>query len=117
MRYAMLICGDYDVWAQAAPDDARARTDAIYEWLAKWEAAGKIGDVGARLEPPSKARTVRGGAAGLTVTDGPYVELKEVIGGIVWLEADSLDEAAEIAGTWPGIAESVIEVRPVMAMD
>jgi hypothetical protein len=52
------------------------------------------------------------------VTDGPYLELKEVIGGFVLLEADSIEEAVEVASTWPRSAGMTsIEVRPVLARE
>jgi hypothetical protein len=52
------------------------------------------------------------------VTDGPYIEAKEVLAGYSLLEAASLDEAVQIARTWPGVDAGwvVMEVRPVMVM-
>jgi hypothetical protein len=49
------------------------------------------------------------------VTDGPFIETKEAIGGFSVLEADTIDEAVEIARTWPGVDRGWIsvEVRPV----
>jgi len=51
------------------------------------------------------------------VTDGPYIEAKEVLGGYSLLETDTIEEAVEIAKTWPGVDSGwiVLEVRPVMA--
>jgi hypothetical protein len=49
------------------------------------------------------------------VTDGPYLELKEVVGGFVVLEADDIDQAVAIAAEWPSLGRSSsIEVRPIM---
>jgi hypothetical protein len=50
------------------------------------------------------------------VTDGPYIEAKEVVGGFSVLEAATIDEAVEIASTWPGVDRGLvtIEVRPVV---
>jgi hypothetical protein len=50
------------------------------------------------------------------VTDGPFMEAKEVLGGYSLLETGTIDEAVEIARTWPGIDSGwiVMEVRPVM---
>ena len=60
-----------------------------------------------------KVKTIRAGA----VFDGPFMESKEVLGGYSLLETDTIDEAVEIARTWPGIDRGwiVMEVRPVMA--
>ncbi|HEX6194322.1 MAG TPA: YciI family protein [Jiangellaceae bacterium] len=112
MRYAMLIIGneaDWDSMDAAAHDAAMAD---IFAWFEKWGAAGKIADGGAELASSNEGRTVRGGV----VTDGPFMESKEVIGGVTFLDADSLDEAVEIAAGWPGVAEGrvAIEVRPII---
>ena len=51
------------------------------------------------------------------VTDGPFMETKEVLAGYSLLETGTIDEAVEIAKTWPGVDRDliVIEIRPVMA--
>ena len=89
----------------------------IYGWFERWQPAGKIVEGGAELQPRETARTVRAGADGQPlITDGPYLELKEVIGAIVMLECDDLDEATRIAATWPLTAGvSAVEVRPVLS--
>jgi hypothetical protein len=85
----------------------------IGAWYEKYGSAGKLADPGYQLDGPDKAKTVR--ASG--VTDGPYMESKEVLAGYSLLEAASLQEAVEIAKTWPGVDRDLIvmEVRPVMA--
>lgn len=67
---------------------------------------------GAALEPPETATTIRrDGAGGFSVTDGPFAESKETLGGYYLIEAADLDEALEIAKEIPaGVA---VEVRPV----
>lgn len=67
---------------------------------------------GAALEPPETATTVRrDGSGGFSVTDGPFAESKETLGGYYLIEAADLDEALEIAKEIPaGVA---VEVRPV----
>ncbi|MFU8875010.1 YciI family protein [Micromonospora sp. SL4-19] len=60
----------------------------------RWQPTGQIADGGAELQPRDTARTVRAGMNGQPViTDGPYLELKEVIGAVVMLECDDIDEA------------------------
>ena len=83
---------------------------------ARNSAAGKIADGGAELDSVSKARPIRpDGAGGVVVTDGPYAELKEVIGGVVMLEAASMDDAIAFASTWPTLwGSSSLEIRPVI---
>ena len=112
MRYAMLICGDPSSWADASAEEQAAAMTATYAWFERWGQAGKIADGGAELAPVDTAKSIRGGE----VTDGPFVETKEVIGGFVLLNADSMDEALKIAGTWPNAdrPDVVIEIRPVV---
>jgi hypothetical protein len=67
---------------------------------------------GEALKPTKTARTVRGGA----VTDGPFLETKEVLGGYYVVEAGSLDEAVEIAKECPA-RFGCVEVREVMVFN
>ena len=101
------------------PEDAArggARTpdeERIYAEIFKWfETNGaKIASGGAELQPPATAMTVRRQAAATRVTDGPFMESKESIGGLTIFELADLDEAIALAKTWPGYA---VEVRPVI---
>jgi hypothetical protein len=116
MKYAMLICGDDHEWTSLSPADEQDMMKQVYAWYERWQPTGKIADGGAELQSRDTAKTVRAGANGQPViTDGPYAELKEVVGGIVLLECDDIDEAAQIAATWPLTAGmSALEVRPLM---
>lgn len=119
MKYAMLIFGDDREWTELSPADEQDIMKQIYGWYERWQPTGKIADDGAELQPQDMAKTVRAGANGQPViTDGPYLELKEVIGAIVMLECDDIDEAARIAATWPLAAGmSAVEIRPVMSRE
>ncbi|MDG4826052.1 YciI family protein [Asanoa sp. WMMD1127] len=112
MRYVMMICGPESNWEGEHVEELMATVGA---WWEKWHAAGVVIQGGAELQPVATAKTVRRGADGKAmVTDGPYIELKDVVGGFMLLEADSMDEAVACAATWPGI-EAVgdqVEVRP-----
>jgi hypothetical protein len=117
MKFAMLICGDPDEWDGTDPARVEAGMREIYGWFEKWSAAGKIVDGGAELDHPRLARTARGSADGQpVVTDGPYLELKEIVGGVVFLEAADIDDAMAVAATWPGLNDpgNSVEVRPVV---
>ena len=85
----------------------------IGAWYEKHATTGKLADAGYQLDWPDKAKTIR--ASG--VTDGPYMEAKEVLAGYSLLEVADIDEAVGIAKTWPGVDRGlvVMEVRPVMA--
>lgn len=117
MKYAMLICGDEAPWFDADEASVQAAMDEIHAWYEKWSAEGKILSGGAELDSSRKARTIsRGPDGGPVVTDGPYLELKEVVGGFITLDTDDMDEAVTIAAGWPGIARhgDKVEVRPVI---
>ena len=66
-----------------------------------------------RLRPTSDATTVQARDGEVLITDGPFVETKEQIGGVVLVECDNLDDAIEVAARHPFAAHGVIEVRPV----
>jgi hypothetical protein len=115
MKYVMMLAGEEGNWYDEDNAAAiEAAMQAIYAWMEKWE--GKVVDGGAELDSVKKAKTISRGPDGPVVTDGPYLELKEVIGGFILLEADGIDEAVAIASGWPGIAKfgDKVEVRPVM---
>jgi hypothetical protein len=96
-----------------SPPDLESWMTEIGAWYEKNATTGKLADPGHQLDGPDKAKTIR--ASG--VTDGPYMEAKEVLAGYSLLEAASIDEAVEIAQSWPGVDRGWIamEVRPVMA--
>ena len=75
-------------------------------------AAGKLVG-GEQLAPTGTATTVRVQGGETLVTDGPYAEVKEALGGYFLLECDTIEEACELAAQIPGAAMGSIEVRPV----
>jgi hypothetical protein len=119
MKYAMVIFGDDREWTALSPADEQDVMKQVYEWFERWQPTGKVADGGVELQPRETAKTVRAGANGQpVVTDGPYLELKEVIGSVVMLECDDIDEAAQVAATWPLAAGmSALEVRPVISRE
>ena len=113
MKYVLLFCGtDEDAAAFAAltPDQLRARYAEVGAWFAEHKA--KIGPSN-QLQGPETATSVRFGLEGSpVVTDGPFLEGKEAIGGYAEIEVADLDEALRMARTWPG--RGTVEIRPVM---
>jgi hypothetical protein len=111
MKYVMLIL-DTENSAALSADDRNAWNSQIMAWYEKHSTTGKVPDMGAQLQPASTAKTIRSG----TVTDGPFIESKEVLGGYSVLEAGSYDEAVDLAQTWPGVDRGLvsIELRPVV---
>jgi hypothetical protein len=113
MRYAILIITT-ESGQQLPKADADAWYQEITAWYEKRGAAGElVAGAGAELEDTSTAKTIRSTG----VTDGPFIEAKEVIGGFSVLEAGSMDEAVEIGKTWPGVDRGwiTIEVRPIVS--
>ena len=77
---------------------------------------------GEELDEPAKVKTLRPGrqGEGIVVSDGPYVETKELLGGFVIIEADSMDEALEIAKEWPSLssqANATVHLQPVFVRE
>ena len=67
---------------------------------------------GEALQPASTAKTLRFKSGKVVVTDGPYTETKEQIGGILILEADDLDHAVRLMSNHPGVRVGPFEIRP-----
>jgi hypothetical protein len=112
MKYVLLFGGTME-GADQLDGTTRERMMADYEesgrWFEKYSRAGKIVG-GEELQGPSTATTVSRKNGKVTVTDGPFIESKEVIGGFAVIEVNDLDEALEMAKEWPG----TVEIRPVV---
>ena len=67
---------------------------------------------GEALQPPGSAVTLRARGGKVTVTDGPYAETKEQIGGILILEARDLNHAIQLMSRHPGVQAGPFEIRP-----
>ncbi len=113
MKYVMLIMNTPEQ-EKLSEDDQKAWYSEVFAWYEKWGATPKLPDGGAQLQGPETAKTIR--ASG--VTDGPFIETKEVLGGYSVLETDSFDEAVEISKTWHSVDRGLItiELRPVIPM-
>jgi hypothetical protein len=72
---------------------------------------------GDRLAPQDQARVVRVRGGRTLVTDGPFLETKEILGGFDLLDCKDMDEAIEIAAAHPYAALGVMELRPILAFD
>jgi hypothetical protein len=108
MKVLALIYGDPSRWDSLSEADR----NAVYErYRAFGERANSKIVNGAELAPPPSATTVRVRNGETTVTDGPFAETKEQLGGFYLLECDSLDEATELAAQIPGAATGAVELR------
>lgn len=112
MKYMMLIGGEETSYVNDTEEERRTISERIGAWWNEHQQAGRI-IAGHELEPASTATTVRIAADGTaTVTDGPFIEGKEMIGGYAILDVADLDEALALASSWP--AADTIEVRPIV---
>ena len=112
MRYLLLVCWDKDrMDAQTEPTADTPSTPESMPWLDDLQAQGRW-ITGDQLAPPRRARSVRVRKGQVLVTDGPFIEAKEAVGGFDIIEAPSLDEAVRIAGEHPVAQTGTIEVRP-----
>src|SRR5215469_10287869 len=98
MKY-LILGAITEAGQQLQGPDLEAWMAEIGAWYEKHGSTGELADPGHQLDWPGTARTVR--ASG--VTDGPYMEAKEVLGGYSLLETENIDEAVAIAKTWPGV--------------
>ena len=112
MRYMMLISGTNDAWETMTDAERGATMARIGAWWGERMAAGEITE-GHQLQDSSTATTVRRSASGnVTVTDGPFVEGKEMVGGYAIINVLDLDAAIRLASSWP--APDALEIRPLV---
>jgi hypothetical protein len=86
--------------------------DRFTEWMADLERRGVL-EVHAGLEPSPTATTVRVRDEEVLLTDGPFMEGREQVGGFALINCRDLDEAIEIAAGHPATAIGQVEIRPV----
>lgn len=114
MEFLALASSGPDV-ATRGPAAMQALVGAINAWFEKYAAQGKIAWAGHQLDGPETAKTIRAGADGTpVVTDGPFVEAKEAIGGIAAFECESMEEAVQMSMAWASDFGLSIELRPVL---
>lgn len=111
MKYALLIYGDEKVWAGYDERERAANYERHARFMAMLRAKGAIVG-GEELTAASSATTIRHeGGGSVSVTDGPYAETAEQIGGFYLIEAADLDEALAYAKQLP---EPIVEVRAIV---
>jgi hypothetical protein len=111
----MPIAGSEEAWSGRSEEELKALYGRIGEWWDEQVDAGRIIE-GHELQPSATATTVRIGQDGsATVTDGPFAEGKEMVGGYGILDVPDLDAALAVASTWP--APDALEIRPIVVRD
>lgn len=113
MKYVLLFVGtreDQDRVDMMSPDQILASMGGAREWFENYSRAGKIVG-GEQLQGYKTVSTVQGGKGSRVVTDGPFIESKEVIGGFAIVDVKDRDEAVEMAKSWPA---GPVEIWPVV---
>ncbi|MEA2294153.1 MAG: hypothetical protein QOE86_1792 [Solirubrobacteraceae bacterium] len=114
MQYALLIYTDETSWQTRTPDEIGAEMAGYQAFGQEHESKIAGGDA---LHPTATATSVRVRDGERLLTDGPFAETREQLGGFYLVNADSLDDAIEMAAKIPGASTGVVEVRPVMQFD
>ena len=112
MKYMLLIYADEKVWTE---DERQACYGESTELCHQLQAKGQYISA-SPLQPVATATSVQVRGGKRTVTDGPFAETREQLGGYFMIEAKDLDEAISIAGRVPAARKGTVEIRPVVEL-
>src|ERR1700730_13000200 len=110
MRYMLLIYADEQAWTEQVRVECYEESTEVAHQL---KSAGQY-VAAAPLQPTATATSVRVREGKRLVTDGPFAETREQLGGYFMVDAQNLDEAIDIAGRIPGARLGTVEIRPVI---
>jgi hypothetical protein len=113
MKFMLVLWGDEGQWADMSEEEGAAEMAAWEDYSAQLIAAGAMVS-GEGLQPSATSKTLRFENGDRVVTDGPYAETKEQLGGFYVIECASMDEALDWAAKVPSAERGSTEVRPVM---
>jgi len=113
MKYMLLIYEDEKGWAKFSESERQQFFGEYMQFTKEVRDSGHY-QAGAPLQPTSTATSVRVRSAKRVVTDGPFAETREQLGGYYLVDAKDLDDAIGIAARIPSARWGTIEVRPVM---
>ena len=108
MEYLALIHADENGWESLSDEEQQGFYQRYMEFSQDPKVVG-----GAELQSTKTATTVRVRDSEQLVTDGPYAEVKEALGGFFILDCSSIDEACRLAAKIPAAEHGAVEVRPV----
>jgi hypothetical protein len=116
VRYLLLIYNDERGWASMSEEEQAAQ---MPRWTAYTESLQSAGILrgGDALQPVAAATTVRVRDGEAQLTDGPFAETREQLGGYYIIECEALDQAIEAASRIPSADRGSVEVRPIMEFD
>jgi hypothetical protein len=113
MKYMLAIVGDESRFADMSEEDLRAQMARWSEYTQELVRAGAFVS-GEGLQTSSTATTLRVEDGERLLTDGPFAETKEQLGGFYVIECRDLDEAIDWAAKLPSAEGGITEIRPVM---
>jgi hypothetical protein len=119
VRYLLLLANDAEdvrAWQRLTPEEAqKARAEEVPRWnqLFQWLGEQGLQTEGLELDGPNETRVVKVRGGRTLVSDGPYAETKESIGGFFVVKADDLDQAIEVAQRIPLVETGSVEIRPL----
>jgi hypothetical protein len=117
MKYAILIYGDESGFADAPQEAIDASMAEWWKYEAALQEAGGVKLAGEALQPTATGKSVRVKDGKASVSDGPFAETKEQLGGFYLLDVEDEDEAIEWAVKCPGAKTGTIEVRAVQEFE
>jgi len=112
MKYVCLGYIDQSLWDRVPETERDTVMDGCFAYDEELRRGGHFAG-GEALQDPRNATTLRFRDGAVTVTDGPFAETKEQIGGILFLEARDLNEAIQLMSRHPGVRVGPFEIRPV----
>ena len=115
MKFLFMIYHDERVLEALPEQEMQALVDSALDYDDEIRRSGHY-IVSEALQPARTARTVRVGGGKVAITDGPFAETKEQLGGFFLVEARDIDEACEVASRFPPARLGVIEVRAVQEL-
>jgi hypothetical protein len=110
MKYMLLVYGDEQAWTDSERQQCYGESTQLAHNL---KTSGKFLATNP-LQSVATATSVQVRNGKRLVTDGPFAETREQLGGYFLVEANNLDEAIEIAGQIPGARKGTVEIRPVV---
>ena len=113
MKYMLLIYDEEHAWSKLSENERQQIYKEYGQLTGELKAAGQF-VTGSQLHPTSAATSVRVRDGKGIVTDGPFAETREQLGGYFLIEAKDLDEATAIAARIPSARMGTIEVRPLV---
>jgi hypothetical protein len=114
-RFIVIPREESSTFADLSPDEMQAIVQEYHAWTTGLAAGGHL-VTGEKLRDGA-GRVLRGAGAAMSVTDGPFVETKEIVGGFWIVEAQDLDHAVQLLSGCPHLPYGSLEVREIEVMD